>query len=177
MCSQIVRITAPDQNGITVNQSAVVDRMNDLVTFSLTSPPNRTSTVLFDLKQVRWGSFEQTLRWPARRRALLISWDVAGFDLLQTRGAGLLLPAADGRDRLRQRALSPPRASAGNQRRHLQVETPEKKIHIHHIRVTHVQTTHENYWKKLMCRCRITYIYEICSLCRCNSTVICCRVT
>ncbi|TWW81515.1 BRICHOS domain-containing protein 5 [Takifugu flavidus] len=48
--SQIIRITAPDHNGININQSAVVDQKNDLVTFSLTSPANRTSTVLFDIK-------------------------------------------------------------------------------------------------------------------------------
>ncbi|CAG04470.1 unnamed protein product, partial [Tetraodon nigroviridis] len=48
--SQLVRITAPDQKGVPVSQSAVVDQKNDLVTFSLTSPPNRTSTVLFDVK-------------------------------------------------------------------------------------------------------------------------------
>uniref|UniRef100_A0A1A7XKY8 BRICHOS domain containing 5 n=2 Tax=Iconisemion striatum TaxID=60296 RepID=A0A1A7XKY8_9TELE len=49
--SQMVRISAPDQNGVLFNQSAVVDQFNDLVTFSVTSPVNQTSTVLFDVKQ------------------------------------------------------------------------------------------------------------------------------
>ncbi|KAM9336888.1 BRICHOS domain-containing protein 5 [Symphorus nematophorus] len=48
--SQIVRITAPDQTGALISQSAVVDQQNDLVTFSVTSPANQTSTVLFDIK-------------------------------------------------------------------------------------------------------------------------------
>ncbi|XP_008302538.1 BRICHOS domain-containing protein 5 [Stegastes partitus] len=48
---QIVRITAPDQAGALINQSAVVDQQNDLVTFSVTSPANQTSTVLFDIKR------------------------------------------------------------------------------------------------------------------------------
>lgn len=47
---QVVRITAPDQSGVLINQSAVVDQHNDLVTFSVTSPANQTSTVLFDVK-------------------------------------------------------------------------------------------------------------------------------
>uniref|UniRef100_A0A3B4WRH6 BRICHOS domain containing 5 n=1 Tax=Seriola lalandi dorsalis TaxID=1841481 RepID=A0A3B4WRH6_SERLL len=47
---QIVRIAAPDQTGALINQSAVVDQQNDLVTFSVTSPANQTSTVLFDIK-------------------------------------------------------------------------------------------------------------------------------
>ncbi|XP_033963271.1 BRICHOS domain-containing protein 5 isoform X2 [Pseudochaenichthys georgianus] len=47
---QLVRITAPDQTGLLINQSAVVDLQNDLVTFSITSPANQTSTVLFDVK-------------------------------------------------------------------------------------------------------------------------------
>ncbi|XP_034053348.1 BRICHOS domain-containing protein 5 isoform X4 [Gymnodraco acuticeps] len=47
---QLVRITAPDQTGLLINQSAVVDLQNDLVTFSITSPANQTSTVLFDIK-------------------------------------------------------------------------------------------------------------------------------
>ncbi|KAA8581809.1 hypothetical protein FQN60_003390 [Etheostoma spectabile] len=49
--SQIVRITVPDQTGSLINQSAVVDQQNDLVTFSVTSPANQTSTVLFDIKR------------------------------------------------------------------------------------------------------------------------------
>lgn len=128
-----------------------------------------------------------TVTRPVRLRALLIGCDVAGFDMLQTRAAGLLLPEAHGRDRLRQRALPPPRASAGNQCLHLHVETPGK-ICVHHdvnekhasvIRVQtyiDVQTTHENDWKRLMLTCRhtwITYIYEICSLCPCNSEKYC----
>ncbi|XP_036937269.1 BRICHOS domain-containing protein 5 isoform X1 [Acanthopagrus latus] len=48
--SQIVRITVPDQTGVLINQSAVVDQQNDLVTFCVTSPANQTSTVLFDIK-------------------------------------------------------------------------------------------------------------------------------
>ncbi|XP_039991188.1 BRICHOS domain-containing protein 5 isoform X2 [Xiphias gladius] len=47
---QIVRITAPDQTGVLINQSAVVDQQNDLVTLSVTSLGNQTSTVLFDIK-------------------------------------------------------------------------------------------------------------------------------
>lgn len=117
-CWQIVRITAPGQNGIPVNQSAVVDQKNDLVTLSLSSPPNRTSTVLFDIKHVRPVPFEVMVTGNVRLRALLISCDVAGVDMLQTRGAGALLPAADGRDRLQQRALPPPAASPGNQCQH-----------------------------------------------------------
>ncbi|XP_054605057.1 BRICHOS domain-containing protein 5 isoform X2 [Nothobranchius furzeri] len=49
--SHIVRISAPDQNGVLFNQSAVVDQLNELVTFSVTAPVNQTSTVLFDVKQ------------------------------------------------------------------------------------------------------------------------------
>nr|XP_046233707.1 BRICHOS domain-containing protein 5 isoform X2 [Scatophagus argus] len=48
--SQIVRITVPDQTGVLINQSAVVDQQNDLVTFLVTSPANKTSAVLFDVK-------------------------------------------------------------------------------------------------------------------------------
>lgn len=51
--SQIVRITVPDQTGVLINQSAVVDQQNDLVTFCVTSPANQTSTVLFDIQHVR----------------------------------------------------------------------------------------------------------------------------
>ncbi|XP_047465749.1 BRICHOS domain-containing protein 5 [Mugil cephalus] len=47
---QIVRITVPDQAGVQLNQSAVVDQQNDLVTYSVTSQENQTSTVLFDIK-------------------------------------------------------------------------------------------------------------------------------
>ncbi|CAJ1080691.1 BRICHOS domain-containing protein 5 [Xyrichtys novacula] len=48
--SQIIRIMMPDQSGALINQSAVVDQENDLVTFSVTSHANQTSTVLFDIK-------------------------------------------------------------------------------------------------------------------------------
>nr|XP_019938880.1 PREDICTED: BRICHOS domain-containing protein 5-like isoform X2 [Paralichthys olivaceus] len=48
--SQIVRVSVQDQTGVVINQSAVVDQQNDLVTFSVTSPANQTSTVLFDVK-------------------------------------------------------------------------------------------------------------------------------
>ncbi|XP_026206958.1 BRICHOS domain-containing protein 5 [Anabas testudineus] len=47
---QIVRITVPDEAGVAINQSTVVDQQNDLVTFSVTSPANQTSTILFDIK-------------------------------------------------------------------------------------------------------------------------------
>ncbi|KAM3859800.1 BRICHOS domain-containing protein 5 [Diretmus argenteus] len=47
---QTIRITAPDQTGALINQSALVDTQNNLVTFSVTSPANHTSTVLFDIK-------------------------------------------------------------------------------------------------------------------------------
>ncbi|MEQ2222590.1 hypothetical protein ILYODFUR_027887 [Ilyodon furcidens] len=47
---QTVRITASDQTGLLLNQSAVVDLQNDLVMFSVTSSGNQTSTVLFDIK-------------------------------------------------------------------------------------------------------------------------------
>ncbi|CAL8260815.1 unnamed protein product [Arctogadus glacialis] len=46
----IVRITGPDPTGTVINQSTVVDKENDLVTFSVTSPSNLSSTVLFDVK-------------------------------------------------------------------------------------------------------------------------------
>lgn len=51
--SQIVRISVHDQTGALINQSAVVDQKNDLVTFTVTSPANQTSTVLFDINHVR----------------------------------------------------------------------------------------------------------------------------
>uniref|UniRef100_A0A3Q4HTC7 BRICHOS domain containing 5 n=1 Tax=Neolamprologus brichardi TaxID=32507 RepID=A0A3Q4HTC7_NEOBR len=47
---QTVRFTVSDQTGALINQSAVVDQQNDLVTFSVTSSLNQTSTVLFDIK-------------------------------------------------------------------------------------------------------------------------------
>ncbi|XP_041830873.1 BRICHOS domain-containing protein 5 isoform X2 [Melanotaenia boesemani] len=47
---QIVRITASDQHGALINQSAVVDQQNDLVTLVVTSSTNQTSTVLFDVR-------------------------------------------------------------------------------------------------------------------------------
>ncbi|XP_034563470.1 BRICHOS domain-containing protein 5 [Notolabrus celidotus] len=48
--SQIVRITMPDQSGALINQSAAVDKKNHMVTFSVTTLANQTSTVLFDIK-------------------------------------------------------------------------------------------------------------------------------
>uniref|UniRef100_A0A3Q2XBS5 BRICHOS domain containing 5 n=1 Tax=Hippocampus comes TaxID=109280 RepID=A0A3Q2XBS5_HIPCM len=49
--SQAVRFTAPDPAGVLLlNQSAVVDQQNGLVTFSVTARANQTSTVLFDMK-------------------------------------------------------------------------------------------------------------------------------
>ncbi|KAM9773106.1 BRICHOS domain-containing protein 5 isoform 1-T1 [Syngnathus typhle] len=48
---QTVRFTAPDPTGVLLlNQSAVVDQQNGLVTFSVTSGANQTSMVLFDIK-------------------------------------------------------------------------------------------------------------------------------
>ncbi|KAJ8363753.1 hypothetical protein SKAU_G00125840 [Synaphobranchus kaupii] len=47
---QVVRITVPDQTGMLVNQSALVDKRNDVVTYSVTSNGNHTSTVMFDTK-------------------------------------------------------------------------------------------------------------------------------
>ncbi|XP_014035169.1 BRICHOS domain-containing protein 5 isoform X2 [Salmo salar] len=46
----VVRITVPDLTGTLINQSALVDKHNDLVTYSVTSPANHTTTVLFDIK-------------------------------------------------------------------------------------------------------------------------------
>ncbi|XP_049614520.1 BRICHOS domain-containing protein 5 isoform X1 [Syngnathus scovelli] len=48
---QTVRFTAPDLTGVLLlNQSAIVDVQNGLVTFSVISGANQTSTVLFDIK-------------------------------------------------------------------------------------------------------------------------------
>ncbi|KAJ8413657.1 hypothetical protein AAFF_G00081640 [Aldrovandia affinis] len=47
---QVVRITVPDQTGTLVNQSALVDKRNNVVTYSVTSHSNHTSTVMFDIK-------------------------------------------------------------------------------------------------------------------------------
>ncbi|XP_051928279.1 BRICHOS domain-containing protein 5 isoform X1 [Hippocampus zosterae] len=50
--SQAVRFTAPDPAGVLLlNQSAIVDQQNGLVTFSVTARANRTSTVLFDMNR------------------------------------------------------------------------------------------------------------------------------
>lgn len=49
---QVVRITVPDQTGTLINRSALVDKHNNLVTYSVTSQANHTSTVLFDVKHV-----------------------------------------------------------------------------------------------------------------------------
>uniref|UniRef100_A0A673WP46 BRICHOS domain containing 5 n=1 Tax=Salmo trutta TaxID=8032 RepID=A0A673WP46_SALTR len=40
----------PDQTGTLINRSALVDKHNNLVTYSVTSQANHTSTVLFDVK-------------------------------------------------------------------------------------------------------------------------------
>ncbi|XP_020316558.1 BRICHOS domain-containing protein 5 isoform X2 [Oncorhynchus kisutch] len=48
--AQVVRITVPDLTGTLIKQSALVDKHNDLVTYTVTSPANHTSTVLFDIK-------------------------------------------------------------------------------------------------------------------------------
>uniref|UniRef100_A0A3B3Y5A3 BRICHOS domain-containing protein n=1 Tax=Poecilia mexicana TaxID=48701 RepID=A0A3B3Y5A3_9TELE len=47
---QTVRLTAPDQTGVLLNQTAVLDPQNHLVTLSITAAGNQTSTVLFDVK-------------------------------------------------------------------------------------------------------------------------------
>uniref|UniRef100_A0A3B3U7I1 BRICHOS domain containing 5 n=1 Tax=Poecilia latipinna TaxID=48699 RepID=A0A3B3U7I1_9TELE len=47
---QTVRLTAPDQTGVLLNQTAVLDPQNHLVTLSVTAAGNQTSTVLFDVK-------------------------------------------------------------------------------------------------------------------------------
>ncbi|KAL0983943.1 hypothetical protein UPYG_G00135030 [Umbra pygmaea] len=47
---QVVRITVPDKSGTLINQSALVDKNNNLVTYTVTSQANQTSTVLFDIK-------------------------------------------------------------------------------------------------------------------------------
>ncbi|XP_034049288.1 BRICHOS domain-containing protein 5 [Thalassophryne amazonica] len=47
---QVIRITALDQAGTLINQSAIVDEQNDLVTFFVSSVSNQTSRVLFDIK-------------------------------------------------------------------------------------------------------------------------------
>ncbi|KAM8887777.1 BRICHOS domain-containing protein 5 [Synchiropus picturatus] len=49
--TQTLRVTVPEQTGVLLNQSATVDHHNNLVTFSVTSPANQTSTVVFDIKQ------------------------------------------------------------------------------------------------------------------------------
>ncbi|CAB1313107.1 unnamed protein product [Coregonus sp. 'balchen'] len=48
--AEVVRITVPDQTGTLINRSALVDKHNNLVTYSVTSQANHTSTVLFDVK-------------------------------------------------------------------------------------------------------------------------------
>lgn len=58
---QVVRITVPDLTGTLINQSALVDKHNDLVTYSVTSPANHTTTVLFDIKHVRSRPVESVL--------------------------------------------------------------------------------------------------------------------
>ncbi|XP_061612849.1 BRICHOS domain-containing protein 5 isoform X1 [Phyllopteryx taeniolatus] len=49
--TQAVRFTGPDPSGVLLlNQLAAVDQQNGLVTFSVTTGANQTSTVLFDIK-------------------------------------------------------------------------------------------------------------------------------
>ncbi|XP_077357743.1 BRICHOS domain-containing protein 5 isoform X2 [Festucalex cinctus] len=49
--SQAVRFAAPDPSGVLLlDQSAVVDQQNGLVTFSLSAGANQSSTVQFDVK-------------------------------------------------------------------------------------------------------------------------------
>ncbi|XP_063076972.1 BRICHOS domain-containing protein 5 [Engraulis encrasicolus] len=45
-----VRILGPDLSGVFFNQSALVDKQNNVITYSVTSQDNLTSTVLFDMK-------------------------------------------------------------------------------------------------------------------------------
>ncbi|XP_076856412.1 BRICHOS domain-containing protein 5 isoform X2 [Brachyhypopomus gauderio] len=47
--TQVVRITTPDHPAALINQSALVDKHNNIVTYSVTQA-NHTSTVLFDIK-------------------------------------------------------------------------------------------------------------------------------
>ncbi|KAL4624545.1 BRICHOS domain-containing protein 5 [Arapaima gigas] len=47
---QLIRITAPDRAGNLINQSVTVDQHNDVVTYTVTSHTNHTSTVMFDIK-------------------------------------------------------------------------------------------------------------------------------
>lgn len=60
---QIVRITALDQTGLLINQSAVVDQQNDVVTFSVTSSADQASTVLFDVKHVGPDVLHKIVFW------------------------------------------------------------------------------------------------------------------
>uniref|UniRef100_A0A3B4DQY2 BRICHOS domain-containing protein n=1 Tax=Pygocentrus nattereri TaxID=42514 RepID=A0A3B4DQY2_PYGNA len=46
---QVVRITVPDAPASLINQSALVDKHNNIVTYYVTSQTNHTSTVLFDI--------------------------------------------------------------------------------------------------------------------------------
>ncbi|XP_036427656.1 BRICHOS domain-containing protein 5 isoform X1 [Colossoma macropomum] len=46
---QVVRITVPDPPAALINQSALVDKHNNIVTYYVTSQTNHTSTVLFDI--------------------------------------------------------------------------------------------------------------------------------
>ncbi|KAK3559011.1 hypothetical protein QTP86_000020 [Hemibagrus guttatus] len=48
--TQDVRIIAPDHPAALINQSAVVDKHNSVVIYSVTSHTNHTSTVLYDIK-------------------------------------------------------------------------------------------------------------------------------
>ncbi|XP_062860031.1 BRICHOS domain-containing protein 5 [Trichomycterus rosablanca] len=48
--TQVIRFISPDHPASLINQSAFVDRHNNIVTYSVTSHANHTSTVLFDIK-------------------------------------------------------------------------------------------------------------------------------
>lgn len=52
---QVVRI--PDHMEDLINQSALIDKHNNVVTYSVTSHVNYTSTVIFDMRHVRLFSF------------------------------------------------------------------------------------------------------------------------
>ncbi|KAK3528492.1 hypothetical protein QTP70_000314 [Hemibagrus guttatus] len=53
--TQDVRIIAPDHPAALINQSAVVDKHNSVVIYSVTSHTNHTSTVLYDIKHSLLG--------------------------------------------------------------------------------------------------------------------------
>ncbi|XP_016853928.2 BRICHOS domain-containing protein 5 [Anolis carolinensis] len=47
---QVVRLNFQNQPGSQMNQSAIINKFKDTVTYCVTSPSNQTSTVLFDRK-------------------------------------------------------------------------------------------------------------------------------